>query len=695
MKKIFFVVAALSMSLMMWAVPARRNVRTVLQADGSEMKVYAHGDEHFHWYTNTDGEWLKEGEDGLWRVVEPLTDDAIMQRRQSARRISNRRRAVGVERNIAPRGLIILVNFSDLSFTTSTEEMVNMLTSDNYTRQYSFTYEGERVSVKSEGSARHYFYDTSRGQYNPQFDVVGPVTVSQKMSYYGKNVGDEDQYPEKMIQEACKLADQQYNINFADYDNNNDGYVDFVYVFYAGYGEADGGSSNTIWPHSWNLTEGNAQITLDGKIIDLYACGSELSFVSKKHDGIGTFCHEFSHVLGLPDFYATTDEATWKTMGQWDIMDYGPYNNDGNTPPLYSGYELFFMGWVTPRVLNSYEQVTLNPSNEDGEILLISSTGKHNLNGLDPNPASYYVLENRQRTGWDAYLPGHGMMLTKVQYSDNKWYNNTVNNTKSQLGMDIVEADGKAPSYNEDNPENGYFGKATDLFPAGATSYTKISGYPIRNIKETGGVITFQFMDDDSGQGSVDPSGEGSCSAYSYVFEKKAEYGSSVVLDDYTWNMSAEDESFVGYEAERGWQLGSSKKPAQSVVMTTNDIVGCTISRVTVNAAMAAKGDGQLSVYIGGEQLGDNKSLTTTATDYIFSNTSNLTGSLELRFTNTQKAMYIKSIDVTFNPSATDISTVENTQKRKADKLLRNGQLIIRINGNEYDAQGQLIKSNR
>ena len=229
MKNVFLSVIALSMSMMMMALPARRMPREVEQADGSKMTVYAHGDEHFHWFTNEKGEWVRADDSGMWRVVEPLTDSEIIKRRQAARRYSSRRRVVG-ERNVAPRGLVILVNFVDKSFTTSKAEMDSMLTGYNYTRNYSYTYYGEKYTCSSAGSARQYFYDVSDGQYNPQFEVVGPVTVSRNMKYYGQNVGEEDAHAEVMIQEACKLADSQYNVDFSKYDNNGDGYVDFVYV---------------------------------------------------------------------------------------------------------------------------------------------------------------------------------------------------------------------------------------------------------------------------------------------------------------------------------------------------------------------------------------------------------------------------------------------------------------------------------
>ena len=495
MKKIISIVICCATALCLYAVPARRTGRTITQADGTTLTIYTHGDEHFHWQTNEQGEWLSLNAQGNYEVIPALTDEQIQARRKASRRRMPQQTTKTTPLNIAPRGLIILVNFQDKAFTTTKAEMDSMINGQHYTRDYSYTYGGERLHITSTGSAREYFYEASNHQYHPQFDVIGPVTVSQKMSYYGSNDRQgNDKNAEKMIQEACELAKSEHNVDFTLYDNDNDGYVDFVYVFYAGYGEADGGSENTIWPHAYYLTAANISCIIDGKQVDSYACSNELDYYSKKHSGIGTFCHEFGHVLGLPDLYITTEtRTTHKTLGAWDIMDYGPYNNDGNTPPNYSGYERFFMGWATPRVLTDGEEVTLHDLTSSNEVLLISETDEHNLIGNDPSPSTFYLLENRQQTGLDTYLPGHGLMLTRIKYNYYQWYSNSVNNTAGSMGVDLIEADGKAPNYSSGNQDNGYNGKATDLFPAGATAYEGITNHPITNIQEKDGVITFTY----------------------------------------------------------------------------------------------------------------------------------------------------------------------------------------------------------
>ena len=488
MKRLSILALICAITTAVWAVPARRGGIIITQPDGSELTVYQHGDEHFHWTTNEKGEWISLDKDGFYRKVEALNAEEIQARRMaSPKHITYRATPL----NIAPRGLVILVNFKDLAFETSKEEMDSMLTGQNYTRDYTYTYRGKKYNVTSQGSARQYFEDASFGQYNLQLDVVGPVTVSKNMADYGGNNSyGSDKNPEGMIKEACELVND--SVDYTHYDNDNDGYVDFVYVIYAGYGEADGGDANTIWPHAWYLySAAGKRCQLDGKVVDLYACGNEMDFYTKHHTGIGTFCHEFSHVLGLPDLYDTNQDQPHgqKTMGSWSILDYGPYNNEGNTPPMYSAYERFFMGWLTPRLITEPEDVVLEELNSKQEALLISTTDQHNLIGNDPNPTKFYLLENRQQEGWDTYLPGHGMMLTYVQYTYNKWYQNTVNNTAKSMGVDLIEADGKTPT----STQNGYDGKAKDLFPAGATAYTKIENHAIEEIEEVNGVITFKY----------------------------------------------------------------------------------------------------------------------------------------------------------------------------------------------------------
>ena len=486
MKKLFLLVFSIALVAIVNAKPAYRGAIERIQEDGSTITVYQHGDEFFHWTTNERGEWLKY-ENGKYVVVPAMSTSEIDKARVSAKRAPQANQQAAPI-NLAPHGLIILVNFADVPFDASNSlaDMKDMHNGDNYNYEYSYTVRGYTYNVKATGSARKYFIDQSNGNYKPTFDVVGPYTLSKERSYYGDNDSrGNDKHPEEMVQEACKLADA--DVDFSIYDNDSDGKVDFVYIIYAGYGEADGGGEETIWPHSYHLTYSGVLCKVDEKQVDLYACGSELSYSTKHRDGIGTFCHEFSHVLGLPDIYSTNN-GSWKTSGAWDIMDYGPYNNDGSTPPAYSGYERMFFGWVTPRVLGFGEH-TITELQANNDVCVITATGEFNGIGSDPDPSTFWVLENRQQYLWDEYLPGHGMLITKIMYDYNTWKTNVVNNTKSALCIDIQEADGKTPSYNA-SFENGYYGKEGDAYPAGGTSYVWIPNRLVNNVVETNQVIS-------------------------------------------------------------------------------------------------------------------------------------------------------------------------------------------------------------
>lgn len=456
------------------AVPAYRGGITRTLKNGEQVTLYQHGDEHHHWFTNDKGE----------RVV--LEDGILRTDTLTANRVSKPARTP-IDLNIAPRGLVILVNFKDKAFTTDKAEIENMLNGTDYSRDYSYINKtnGKNVTISAKGSARQYFIDQSLGQYQPTFDVVGPYTLSYNTSYYGKNSNRQDQNPYQMVIEAAQLANKD-GIDFTQYDHNDDGEVDFFYVIYAGYGEADGGPAETIWPHTSNVSWFNVKV--DGKLLGSYACGNEIEYASDLHTGIGTFCHEFCHVLGLPDLYDTGSSAT-HTLGSWDILDYGPYNNGGNTPPALSAYERFFLGWYTPVQLFGSGKVELTTNTQGNCAALIcelTTSGNeqtHNMEGNDPKPLRFYLLENRQQVHWDKYIPGHGLIITKIIYNYKNWSNNTVN-TSSSMGVDILEAKNTGAYFNG-------IGYATDAFPAGAKEYLGINGYEITEIEETNGAISF------------------------------------------------------------------------------------------------------------------------------------------------------------------------------------------------------------
>lgn len=471
-KHIILTFTAILYGLTIWAIPAKPGLtRAFTLTDGTIVEATLLGDEYDHAWITEDGRII-DTESGT-----TMDETTFPKVQQAPRRV----RHAGNKLNIAPRGLVILVNFSDIAFKTSKTEWEAMLNSRNYTRRY--TSNGR--TIVSSGSAWKYFNDVSFGQYSPVFDVVGPVTVSRNCAYYGSNNrSGSDMHPEEMVKEACELVED--SVDFSLYDNDNDGKVDFVYIFYAGYGEADGGAATTIWPHNYLLwTYSRVSCVVDGKRVDNYACSNELDYSDDQHDGIGTFCHEFSHVLGLPDLYVTQSGSKHKTLGEWDILDAGPYNNNGNTPPAYSAYERFFMGWLNPTTMPEQADITLPDLKSSNAAIIMTEDGSaHNMSGISPAPTTFYMLENRQQTGWDEYLPWHGMLITKIQYNENKWVRNIVNDDADNQGVDIIEADGNAPEKNS--------GKAGDAFPKGSKSFTDVANYQITNIRETNGTITFK-----------------------------------------------------------------------------------------------------------------------------------------------------------------------------------------------------------
>ena len=448
------------------AVPARRGGIVRTAADGTEKTVFLNGDECFHYITDAEGNWLDE------ETLLPISAEKKAARKQTEGNRAKVRRIqqeTGTDRLLSPRGAVILVSYSDLAFEGTNEEMTDWAMGDNY------TYNG------ATGSIHQYFMDQSWGQYDLQIDVVGPVKVSKQMSYYGQNDSrGDDKHADELVVEACKLAHDNFGVDFSQYDWNNDGYVDWVVILYAGYGEASGAPANTIWPHQYELSYTGKSFQLDGKTIDHYCCLNEKEYTTKKRDGIGTFCHEFSHVMGLPDFYAT-NEASHRTLADWDIMDYGPYNNNGNTPPNYSAYERWFMGWYQPRLVNEASSIILPPFHETAGAVYMTETGAEITNILAPSPNTFYIYENRQKEGWDKYLAGAGLMITKIKWSRTKWEENSVNNTSSNMGVDMMEATANTSAY----------GKSTDLYPKGATTFTKNANYQVTNIAMENRIVTF------------------------------------------------------------------------------------------------------------------------------------------------------------------------------------------------------------
>lgn len=467
-KRCLLVIIMMLITIVCNAIPAKPGqYRTLKLTNGQTVTARLVGDEHGHFWLGNDGNAYQEDETGLFQKIDRNeVMKAASERRQSAnadraKQMAKRRAQKGTSNNIVgkKKGIIILVNFRNLQFQEDNDRELL----DNIANKAGFN-EGNFV-----GSVHDYFYDQSGGKFDLEFDVVGPYTMPNDMSYYGKNKNGKqgnDQHPAAMVIEACKAANDE--VNFADYDWDGDNYVDQVYVIYAGQGEADGGAANTIWPHEWTLAsaqyygDGSGPLTLDGVTIDTYACGSELNG-SEEICGIGTMCHEFSHCLGFPDFYDTSDTGDGVGMFMWDLMDYGSYNGDGYQPAGYTSYERWVAGWLEPIELTTTKDVNdMKCLQDGGAAYIIYNSGNRN---------EYFLLENRQPVKWDKELPGQGMLIVHVDYNESAWSGNSVNNNYSHQRMTWIPADDAYTDILED--ENGeeyeaytWEGLAKDTYPS-------------------------------------------------------------------------------------------------------------------------------------------------------------------------------------------------------------------------------------
>ncbi len=446
------IVLMLLSSLAVMAVPARRGQWvTITLADGTVVRAEVRGDEHMHYWQSTQGErFVKNDITGVFH----RWDYGDAQRLMAKRRLTSR-----VHHSMSPatragstsypftgqkKGLIILVEFADKSF--SKNEPVSLYR--GVANEQGYNQNGFKSSVKD------YFLAQSNGMFEMDFDLAGPVKLPNNYSYYGKN---NDAMVGEMIHDACVAVDD--SIDFSRYDWDKDGEAEEVYVLYAGYGQADNSTNDSfIWPHMYYLSEydtyKNAPLVLDKTTIDTYACSNELQ-ASGVLNGIGTICHEFSHCLGLPDMYDVLDSGNFG-MGSWDLMDYGCYNDNGFTPCGFTGYEKIACGWSAPLVLSTDTVVgRLIPISEGGQSAIIYNPG---------NPNEYLILDNRQLIGYDAGLPGHGLVVIHVDYDKTFWQANLVNSTGYDMETGLTNAHQRATIFHADNDDD-FYTQAGDAYP--------------------------------------------------------------------------------------------------------------------------------------------------------------------------------------------------------------------------------------
>ena len=345
MKRWFTLWVVLFVVLSAIAVSAKPGVwRTISLTDGTQVKVQLVGDEFMHYYQSADGtRYLYDAASATYQVYSDSQFSNSRRKAVARRAKANNRRAVRRKANVTnifqgtKKGLIILAQFTDSKFQSGHDRALynKIANAENYTDN------------GFKGSVKDYFKAQSAGQFELDFDVVGICPLKNPCSYYGGNTSNgDDLRAGEMVAEACQWAATQ-GVDFSQYDWDGDGEVDQVFVLYAGKGEADGGAASTVWPHMYYLSASDygKSLSFNGVKVDTYACSAELNDRGEL-DGIGTFCHEFSHCMGFPDLY-DTGYSGWFGMGYYDLMCAGNYNGDGKCPAGYSAYEKHECGWIT------------------------------------------------------------------------------------------------------------------------------------------------------------------------------------------------------------------------------------------------------------------------------------------------------------------------------------------------------------
>lgn len=498
------------------AVPAKKLQKVITLTNGTQVSVELRGDEYLSWWEGTDGTaYRATADENVFEAFDlEAQKPAAAARRARAEqgrvarlaRVKNslkgaddKMRGLGgdhITYKGVKKGLVVLVDFKNKKFADGHD-----------LEYYKNVINGKDFSDEEEGyvgSVRDYFLAQSNGQFELDFDVVGPVTMSKNYGYYGNDGAyQKDEKVYEMIKEACDGI--QDKVNLKDYDWDGDGEADQVFFLYAGLGQASGGSAGTVWPHESELRYWPCGVLSysTGKI-NTYACANELQPETQGSSryisaGIGTICHEFSHCLGFADMYDTTGGGGYG-MSVFDVMDQGSYNGNGFVPCNYTAFERIYAGWV--------EAIELIDPATVKDMKSVSDYGRPFIMYNYKNTNEYFLMENRQNTGWDKGLYGsNGLLIVHVNYVPSRWANNSVNSSAEKIQCcTVVNADGSR--------ENTQYSLQGDLYPyevkgvtmndeftdesePAAKLYTKNSdnsyalGIPITNIKRSKGSISF------------------------------------------------------------------------------------------------------------------------------------------------------------------------------------------------------------
>lgn len=523
MKKLYLIIVMMLASICTtMAVPAKKGAIRMQQPDGSYVTISLHGDEYLHFTTTDDGYSVVKDHRGYY-VYASLENGQLVPTTQvaheaEARGATEKTYLQGIRKYIVPemtshaatkkkaenerraktlaraqqydydnfKGLIILVEYNNQSFSRADYNAIvnDMVNQENYAGYDNSTY------GKYTGSVRDYFYDNSNGRFSPQFDIVGPVQVNRS-KYFAEGTENCTQ----LIYDVVNAADPY--VDFSEYDRDGDGEVDMVYFIFAGLGSHMGNDPRLIWPHAYYVYNPNnywTPVVKDNVRLGRYACSTELYGYSSWNilDGIGTIAHEFGHVLGLPDLYDTDYEGSGgesKDPGDWSIMSGGSYSNYARTPSGYTIYERYALGFATPEIINAEGTRSLEAIANSNKGYRIDSQIKN----------EFFLLENRQNnTKWDKHLPGHGMLVMRVDSTNaSVWNNNTVNANPSRNYFEIVRAGGKNAAASADPFPGTKNVKELNntTSPANLLTWSgKETFWGLENITESNGVISFDVV---------------------------------------------------------------------------------------------------------------------------------------------------------------------------------------------------------
>lgn len=494
---------------------------TVNQNDGTKLKLYIKGDAVLNWYETDSGEKVIKLKDGrfVYAKIDSLgnmvgSDQNIIQKKSFFNRLFSSSNKIKKENIFYSKSQINKKEeryFRNKEKQTDNIQRVNSTT----TKSHKFPTTGKRkmLTILAEfsdtphsishndiwrmmnqkgyngiGSFKDYFTEISYGHLEVITNVTLWVKVPHTKAYYGANDSyGEDINPHEFIQDAVKAA-MKLGITFSEYDNDKDGYVDFLQVIHSGVGEECGEDSDAIWSHQWNL---NGYIeTNDGTKISGYFTAPELfSSLPNTQSNIGVICHEFAHALGLPDYYDTDYAGSGgfaDGLGNWDLMDSGCWNDEGRTPAHTNAYSKFLLGWINLKELNKSSEVNIKEiiNNEDAYII---KTNKED---------EFFILENRQKIQFDKHIPHHGLLVYHVNRASDGWLNNKININPDKEAFKLL----RSKSYSKKCP---FPGSENITYLTDSSSPSNLLGYnsnyshkALINIKEEDQIIKFIYYND-------------------------------------------------------------------------------------------------------------------------------------------------------------------------------------------------------